>query len=358
MLCPNLDDARADLVTAANIFRRLTAFAGSCESAQIGSLSPQPQWITDIIAALKNASQAAGQWYQLQPQIISAVASAFVDYKNLFAAAVQIANPFPDTANWIESLQGLQTELQDCAAAIAKIQTSMDVIYQDFQAVNDSVKTCLDETWKAHDQAYLALSSIAYSIGQINTRLQTLTQDVTEDDLSEGMTLFETVGTVALPIFTGAAEAIPFVSIGLSVFGVGQSLYSTIVTDSEINQSLAQLTSLMEQQSAEVQAIGASNAALTLLTSLEDAYTTANQHLPRLSALWEEEAAKVGIAIEALQAGADPSKMDDLVHLADAQPVWVELGEMGNSIATQPVQKTQAISLQPGSVELNAAVLA
>jgi hypothetical protein len=354
MLCPILDDASGDLATAANIFRRLSGFARAAESATIGALSPDPQWLVDVRNTMKTGSQAAGDWYALSPAIVASIGTALADYQSLFDASVGQTGASTSAGDWVQILQALQTDAEGHATAIDAAQAKMDTIYQDLKKVHDSILATMNETWQEHDADYGALAATSYSIAGLYDQLDQLNVDMTAADMAAGKTLFQTIASVTIPVFQGVAESIPFVGIGLSVFSVGQSIYTMVVTDQAVTSTLNQLGTLLVQRDQEIQAIGATNAALALLQALRESYETASQHLPRMRALWTNEAAKLAIVAEAVAAGAVPAKLTELTGIAAAQSVWDQLGAIGLAMVNQPVEQTQTAVLTPNAATSSA----
>jgi hypothetical protein len=349
MLAPNLLDAQDDLAAAADILRQVGAFVDSCQSAAVGRLDPQPPWLDNVTATLVRCREVATDWYNSQQAIVTPITTAYITYASTMAGVTTAMNPMPSDADaWMPLLDELQAILEANTRAVIAAQLEMDRLQQGLRGAHSALRDALAQAWQAHEGAHAALQNIAAAIGVLYGRLGELGARATAPDLAAGRTLVETTAKITFAIaMEGAGAAIPFVGIGLAVLSVGQSAYALVAGDNQIQQTLDTLYTLLNQQSQEVRALAATGAVLALLDAMDQGYTSAAQHLPRLNSLWDTEAAKIGMVRQAMRANVRPGDMTELASLPTALTVWHQLASVASGIATQQVERGPTVELTP-----------
>jgi hypothetical protein len=347
MLAPDEIESQEAVAGVAGGVMHLSAFAESCQSATIGRLSPQPVWLDEITAMLQRTQQAAMAWFNQQPHIVPPIREAIADYQSLFDGVAQGLNPkTTDRKTWETMLGDMRDQLNQGAEAIDAAQLKLQNVYGSFSQVHDDLRDALKQAWTEHEDAHDALTQIAGHIGSLYAQLGALTQEVTVKDYESGKIVFETVADIIIPIFKAGEAEISFMSIGLSLFSVGVSLYSSISGNEEINQTISELREALNEQSDEIQALAATNAALELLDALDQSYLdVVKTRVPQMSSFLRGEASKIGAVLGSFN---DPSSNGELLTLNAAKIVWDQLAALAQQIGAGAGQDGGTIVLSPG----------
>jgi hypothetical protein len=347
VLCPSLIDAEDDLVSAGGVVRRISAFASALNGAQIGDLTPRPLWLDEVSATLARGRKTASVWIEEAPTILPPLTVAFVEQRSTIAAIVeQLDQLLDDPAAWPPLLDELERELRADAQQLVGIQERMKGVSTSMNGVYVDMQSALGIAWDGHENAQVMLADTREAIGELYGRLEAYDHQATADDLSAGRSMVSTVVTMAWPLIMSGAAA-GFLTIGFDILSVGASVATAISDDSQIIDCLGKLYGLLVQEDAEVQAVAVSAALLVLLEQLMQRYVAASQQLPRLSSLWSDEAAKIGIVQEALRAGSAPRDLTELRSLPAALATWTELAKIATNLVTAAARLGPPVELTP-----------
>lgn len=339
MLAPNVTTVKDELATAYSTITRVDAFAFAAIGTTIGKLSPDPDWLGPIRNELGLLAGAGGTWQQKKDQIWTPLLQQFIDYSTLVAGFASVAKEMGnDKEAWLQALHALSESLVRAKNASQAAEREFVLQVNNLNNVETVFSSSLNKAWSALADEEEQMVALAEQIGSLQTQLAQLETDLTSGLISSGKGYIQSTVTMTYSLLTAASFSIPYLSIAGLLFTVGKEAYDLIVTDDQINETITKLGDLRLDMSEEAQAAAMTKAIIQLINAFDKNLAAVGRQLPSLSTMWANENEKVQEAIHAIQAGAQPSQMIDLVSLPSAAATWHTLA----SFVTQLLQAPQA----------------
>lgn len=338
MLCPDVDDVMDHLAQSSSTITRVDAFAFASMNTSVATLPPDPDWLGPMRQELALLSAAGAQWQQQKPVLIwTPLLSQFSSYYALFSgvAAVQ-----PDLGNdrdaWLKVLSSLSAALSTAASASRAAEAAFTLQVNNLNSVEQVFNTSLNKAGAALGAEEEKMMALASQVTALQDRLDGLQESLNAAEISAGKSYIQSSVTVAYTLVSSAGASIPYLSIAGLLFTVGKMAYDLIVTDKEIDATISQIVALRTRLNQEAQAAAMAKAIIHLINAFDKNLLAAGRQLPALSAMWAAENEKVVQAIHALQAGAVPQQMIDLVTIPSAAATWKSLNDFVARLLTVP----------------------
>jgi hypothetical protein len=211
-----------------------------------------------------------------------------------------------------------------------------------FSMILPAIDKSIQKGWTALGDEEQDMLKLTEEIGNLLAIAQSYSAKLTSDIISGGKSYVQSiVSLLYAAAAAGTAATIPFLGIASVVFTTGKTFYDLIEDNQQLIDTMERISKLQQQLSADAVRLALTKATLRVLYQLEDMYLSSQDALPALVDLWEREQTKVQDAINALQAGADPSLYVDLQTLRPTLTNWIEI--------THFVSQLQKIDVQIGS---------
>jgi hypothetical protein len=172
-----------------------------------------------------------------------------------------------------------------------------------------------------------------------------LQDNLTSAEISSGKSYFQTAATISYTLVTAAEIEIPYLSIASEIYTIGKMAYDLIVTDKEIDKAIGEIVKLRIEATEAAQAAAMSKAVIRMINNFDKQMAALAPHLPAIDQMWETEAGKVASTIDAINKGADPKTLLDVVSLKPAAASWGELSRLAQACMTYPVKTGTPVTI-------------
>lgn len=330
MLGPNVNvvgDALAEMDLA---ILRTDSFAFAAQNTAIGKLSPDPDWLPPLRNELKLVAFQGAQWQQAKPTITTAVFLTFSTYQSLFQAVMDTMAKLTDeqVAQYIELLQDLRGAARQNAVACRNSETLFDRQIGNLRDVEAVFSASLAKAWQELANEEKAIAELASNVTRLQMQVDGLGQSLTAAQISGGMGYVQNQASLIYSLLSPSIQGVPYLTVVSLVYTTGKLFYDMIVTDKELQATLAQLAEQQLALTHEVQAAALTKSVIQLINDFDKALLAVGGHLPRISAMWDDQADRLQMVINSLQAGAKPSLQTDIVSMPAANATWLHLSEL------------------------------
>ena len=345
MLSPNVVTVGANIATGYSEILSVDRFAFAAQNIMVGKLSPDPDWLGPLRTRVATLSGVAQKWQKDRPSIWSEVLLPFVDYYTLFKGFTDTSRSFGnDKAVWIQALQQLQQGLQNGVDRTRLAANSFTGHINDIKDVESLLTQSLDTAWAELSDEEQAMIDLASQVTHLQDQLDDLQDSITQAEISSGKAYFQSSLSISYTLLSTAGADVPYLAILGEVFTIGKMAYDLIVTDKEIDETIDQIVALRIKASQEAQAAAMTKAVIHLVDNLNLSMASMQDQLPPFVDMWAAERDKVADAISALNAGAKPENLIDLVSMPSAAASWKTLADLVPKV-TQAAQPGKPVSL-------------
>ena len=337
MLCPNVIDLSDDLAAAWSTISQVDAFAYASMNTLIGTLSPDPSWLGQVRTRLSLLSDAGALWQKQRADIWADTLSPFNTYYALFSGFTEASSDLGNnTEAWVQLLQELSSHLAGAAEKNRLAEQAFSDQIDNLQNVEKLLSDSLGEAWQQLNSEEQAMIDLATQIGSLQDQLDNLQGNLTSSELNGEASYIKSSVSITYSVVTSAGDSIPYLSIAGLLYTVGHLAYDLIVADQEITSTINKIVALRNEASEEAQAAAMTKAVIQLINNFDKQLIAIQSQLPAFSAMWEAEQQKVEAAIDALNAGAQPSLVTSLVSMEAAEATWQQLSDSVNRISEAP----------------------
>jgi hypothetical protein len=337
MLAPNVNPVMDNLARSYSTITRVDAFAHAAMNSAIGKLSPDPDWLGPIRQELTLLNDAGAQWQLKKPTLWAPLLTQFPDYASLFSGFAAVSNEVGnDKEAWIKLLSELSQSLVRATNASRAAEREFTLQVNNLNNVQTVFDSSLKKAWTALASEEEAMVAMAEQIGALQERVGTLAADMSAGAISSGKSLIQSTVTITYAVLIAASVSVPYLTIAGMLFTIGKGAYDLIVTDQKIHDAIDKITELRVAMSEEAQAAAMSKAIVQLITAFDITLAAVGRQLPALSEMWTAENQKVQGTIHALQAGAVPRDMIELVSMPSAAATWNSLAGFVTKLLATP----------------------
>ena len=192
-----------------------------------------------------------------------------------------------------------------------------------FMDVFPSLNASIEQGWQELSDEEAEMIAIAQAITRLQDEISSLQSKIDAASISGAKTFTQTNVKIAYSILTATGEvAVPYLSIVTLAYTIGKTFYDIITDTEKINKDLEQIAELQVEASEEAQAAAMTKATIQYLYNIEISFLSLKKHGTGLSAMWVNEKSKIDEAINAINAGAEPSKFLDLLTIDVANKNW------------------------------------
>jgi hypothetical protein len=337
MLAPNVNPVMDNLARSYSTITRVDAFAYAAMNSAIGKLSPDPDWLGPIRQELTLLNAAGAQWQAQKPTVWAPILTQFVDYSSLFAGFAEVSKELGnDRDAWIKLLTELSQSLALSANVSSAAERAFTLQANNLNNVETVFNASIKKAWAALASEEEQMLAMAEQIGALQERVATLEADLSAGAISAGQGLIQSTVTISYAVLVAASVSVPYLTLAGMLFTLGKGAYDLIVTDQKIHDAIDKITELRVAMSEEAQAAAMSKAIVQLITAFDLSLATAGRQLPALSEMWTAEKQKVQGAIHALEAGAVPKDMIELIAMPSAAATWNALAGFVTKLLATP----------------------
>lgn len=337
MLCPNVIDLSDELSCSWSTILQVDALAYASMNTLIGTLSPDPSWLSQIRTRLSLLSDAGAQWQKTRAAIWAETLSPFNSYYALFSGFTAASSDLGDDAEtWVQLLQELSTQLTSAADKAKQAEQDFSDQIDNLQNVEKLLSDSLDEAWQQLSSEEQIMIDLAAQIGSLQDQLDNLQDNLGSSELKSESSYIKSSVSITYSVVSSAGDSIPYLSIASLLYTIGNLAYDLIVADQEISSTISKIVSLRNEASKEAQAAAMTKAIIQMINRFDKQLVAIQAQLPAFSAMWEAEQQKVEQVIDALNAGAQPSLVTSLVSMEAAEATWQQLSDFVTRIAMAP----------------------
>ena len=273
-----------------------------------------PDWLTEAQDALKANVAAGVGWLDAAPAIKAAMVAPLIDYAAGFAAFAKLA-VLSDSRDGVRELKRqlaeMSAKIDEALAALRAGTAPLQQVVAAFAEPHAQMIAATEAATIANASEQEEIVATAVKIATLEQTIADLGVEISSGIIDDEETIVENQIDILYGVAIGASE-IPFVGIGLVVISLTVSIVEDVLSSVEVNNALTELRQALADQFVEAQAASALHAILGAFTRLDDLYERAMQPGPHLEMLWEREKDKLARIVEALDAHARPTEMQDL----------------------------------------------
>ena len=336
MLNPDVDTTIDMLAEVYNDIRGVSNYADTCNSFVVGHVSSDPEWLPSVRSRVEALRDVMNAFRQQKPDIMASIIVSFVNYQTLFAAFAAEYKQLGSNDNWLSMLESLKST----ATVSMNTTNSANSTFSDaYKNVSDRVfllDDSINQGWQELSSEEAEMTRIAEAIGALSESIASLGADVTASDIRAEKTYIQSLVKMAYSVVMETASSVPYLTIATGLLSIGEGMYSTLKNASDVQKQLDELTDLQNEATQAAQAAAITKAVLQQLNSLEKSFLSLNSSLPALALLWQDEIDKLSSAIDAINAGSDPSLLFDLQTAEIAAASWQTITDFANQLHQAP----------------------
>jgi len=350
MLAPSQQDVEQDLADTANVLRHIGGFAETCLSTSIAQQDPPLDWVPEVQGKLAQCRQTAQNWLNARINIIPPISSMFVDYAALITGAARTFSPAATTNDWVNLLTELLNAARKHSREARAVRDLIGKHHGDFAAAHQALRAVVEKARQAQAAENADMQSIAGKLGQLFQKLEALGVDATAQSMVAGKVVTKTMVQISYKVVTtdlatAASVEVPYFTVVTSLYDTGSSIYTAVKDDADIRDLLKQVSQLMVRLDGDARALVMINTLLASLDRMNEAYTQANETVPRLNSYWDEEADKLGIVIEELGNNVAPASISELARFSAAVTVWQHFANVARGMAIPESVESRVVPL-------------
>ncbi|CBS91128.1 alpha-pore-forming cytotoxin subunit MakB [Azospirillum lipoferum] len=340
MLSPDVVEIGEDIAASYSQFLALNSFGTSISQTVVSPLSPDPGWLPTLRRRLATLAKLCAQWQLDYPDLLSSYFLPFTDFSSTFGAFARQSGKFGNNVEvWVQALTALHKAAVEAETVTKRAATGFTDHFSMIKTIEGQLNESLATAWQELANEEDKIVAIATQVARLQDRVAQLQDNLTSGTISAGKSYFQTAATITYTVLTSATVEIPYLAILSEIYTIGKEAYDLIVTDKEISEALQKIADLTVEASEAAQAAAMSKGVIQLITRLNLQVTGQSDHLPALNRVWEVAAEKISAAIDAIQAGAVPTQVLDLVSMPAAAAGWNTLAKLSRDAVTMvPVQ--------------------
>ena len=350
MFAPDINTTKNQLTTLFNEINGISGYSMGIQNTLIGTLPIEPKWIPEVRSEMKLLSKAGANWTDYYPNSWADVLTTFIDYGTDFEAfSEQITKNVNNLSNnqIVELLAALSSSLETCAG---KTKTSLDNLTgfeNKFTDVFPSLNASIQSGWNELGEEEAEMIAIAEALTQLQDEITNLQSKIDAAGISGGKSFVQTNVKIGYDILTAAGEvAVPYLSIAILAFTIGKTFYDIISDTDKVNKDLRNIAELQLKASEEAQAAAATKATIQYLYNIEIQFLSLKKHGGSLWTMWKDQKSRIDEAINAINAGVDPSKFLDILTMKVANKNWEALLNFTNQILHMTPEQGPEVLLQ------------
>ncbi len=328
MLNPNVNTTTDQLAQAYSTIRQVDAFAFASMNTLVGKLNPDPDWLPTVRQRIELLSEAGEQWQLKKSDIWAPILTQFNNYSTLFAGFAQVSSSVGnDKDAWMEILNTMSASLATGKNVTRAAQGQFTLQINNLNNIRQVLDTSIATAWSSLASEEQAMIDLAAQITSLQDQLNGLEGSLSSAEISAGKSFIQSSVTISYTLVSTAGVEVPYLAIAGLLFTVGKMAYDLIVTDKEIDQTIGKIVQLRINMSENAQAAAMSKAIIQLIDNFDKSLLAVNNQLPPIAAMWENEQTKVRQIINAINAGAAPKQIIDLVSMPSAAASWTQLSD-------------------------------
>ena len=252
------------------------------------------------------------------PDSWSEILSCFANYGTTFDAFSKSIKPHLKnltSEQVVELLTPLSNSLGDCATKTKNGLDTLTGFENQFSNVFPSINNSIQEGWDELQDEEAQMIAIVQAITRLQDEIASLQSQIDSSTISGGKSFVQTNVKIAYNILSATGEvAIPYLSIVSLAYTIGKTFYDIISKTDKINKDLVEIGKLQIEASNEAQAAAATKATIQYLYNIEIQFLSLKKHAEGLWMMWKNEKSKIDEAINAINAGAEPSRFLDILR--------------------------------------------
>jgi len=352
MLAIDSDAAKQQLTDILNSTYAITQWSMALANIVLPPMDSPPAWYQQLGVQLGKSGPAANDWAtNSQPQMLSSMTQAFVDYNNLFSQVADVIVPLikngvaPQNTPGAQPVRSLTQYLNTLLEQAATNQQMVQKLRQQMQAFHQQMLTDLAAIQQGMKQATQLLTQDRGLVQQVQNQLQAIELTLAADSDAASAAALDSVNSLSgLAVSFAFGMGIEPIGLFVAVLGIGVDLALNADTQSQVATDLQQITTLQAQLSTEQLQLGFVQGIVSTLQQLQQHLTTALATFDDFDDTWSTAANGLSCLLVVLaQPALDLSTVPDLAPTALPQiaATWADL----SAFAT----KAQSIQMLPAT---------
>ncbi|WP_419834811.1 alpha-pore-forming cytotoxin MakB [Endozoicomonas atrinae] len=336
MLNPNIDSTVDMLTEVYNDIRGVSDYAFTCNSFVLGHVASDPQWLPSVRSRVADLRDVMNDFMEQKPDILSGIIVSFINYQTLFSAFSDQVSEVESNDRWLDLLETLKTTATESLGTTNSANMAFSDAYKNVSNTVFLLDDSINEGWQELSSEEAEMTRIAEAIGQLFQSISSLGATVTSADIRAEKSYLQSMVKMAYSVVMETASSVPYLTIATGLLSIGEGMYDTLKNASDVQDQLDKLTELQNEASQAAQAAAITKAVLQQLSELEKSFLRLNSSLPALALMWQGEVDKLTSAIDAINAGSDPSLLFDLQTTEIASASWQTITDFANQLRQPP----------------------
>ena len=348
MLAPDTTTTQNTLTSLVNQAMAMTAYSRTSQDTQVGKVPTEPEWLDAVRSDITKLRAAGDAWIMGSPEILGAIPAYFVNTGTTFRSVTDailkiLKEATPSTSEIVSLLGALKSSLDNNATSAQTNYTAWQGYISKFQDVQPLLEQSISDGWSALSEEESKIVEIAKALTSMQDEVASLSENMTSAMISGGKKSTTTAISTTYKLVAEGGGSFSFLSMATTGFTVGKMFYDLISDSAQIADDLSKVAQLQTEATEEAQAAAATKMVLQLLYQLEIRFAEIQDSMPALVQTFKDESAKIQVAIDGLNAGADPTAYLEIVGIEDAAQVWEELQSFAQKMSFFPEDATASV---------------
>jgi hypothetical protein len=328
MLCPNVNDVTDQLAQGYSTIREVDVFAYASMNTLVGKLNPDPAWLPGVRQCIELLSEAGERWRARKTDTWTPVLNQFINYATLFSGFAHAAPTIGDDRDaWMGILNTMSAAVETGKNVTRAAEGQLIWQINHLNNIRQELDTCIAIAWNGLASEEQAMVNLATQVTKLQNQLARLEGSLSSAEIASGKNFVRSSVTTSYTLVSTTGKEVPYLAIAGLLFTVGKMAYDLIVTDKEIDQTIAKIVRLRANMSEEAQAAAVSKAIIQLIDNFDKSLLAVDSQLPPIAAMWDIEKIKVRQVINAINAGTKPGRIADLAAMSSAATRWNTLSD-------------------------------
>jgi hypothetical protein len=178
-----------------------------------------------------------------------------------------------------------------------------------------------------------AMQDLAFELSSLSSQAMALGSKIDSDAISTDKAIVTTSAKMLYAATSAGAEAsIPVLGVAIAVITISKGFYDIVKDAQELEDTMREITKIQSKLSDEAQGLALTKGTLQILYNLEKQFLMTQDSFPILISTWTNEETKIQEAVNALNAGADPSLYFVLQSIPSAAANWQAIDGFNNKL--------------------------
>ena len=336
MLAPDITTVYNQLTDAYNSVTSLDGFSSTGLDLQLLKLPNEANWLPGVRKEFDLLREASNSWMINRPKVWAPVILAFTDYSTTFLAVAEDLKKGKklNKEEWLSILNDvLLPAIKQGQKKLSAADSELNNLRSKFSRILPLIDESIQKGWIELGAEEQAMQDLAFELSSLSSQAMALGSKIDSDAISTDKAIVTTSAKMLYAATSAGAEAsIPVLGVAIAVITISKGFYDIVKDAQELEDTMREITKIQSELSDEAQGLALTKGTLQVLYNLEKQFLMTQDSFPILMSTWTNEETKIQEAVNALNAGADPSLYFDLQSIPSAAANWQAIDGFNNKL--------------------------